>query len=310
MIDVRHFKYMVAVAREMHFTSAAKILNIAQPALSQSIRQLERELGVQLFNRNTRDVSLTPAGKVFYREALRTLQALDNAVHATQSAARGEQGTVSIGYSTAAMLAYMPSILQRFHRQHASIGMVFTEFLTDDAVVDALRQSQIDIGCIQRCLRVDTLDFFLLNPVPVVVALNRKHRLAKSTSIKLKDLSGEPFVVPTRTRYNYLPNGSIPRIWKKAGISPSPGAHAESPSAVLGMVAANLGVCVMHDPLNLSHPDVVTVKIADFRASLPMQILWRREAYTQEIAAFVECARVEPSTIAPGHRNRRTSVSH
>jgi DNA-binding transcriptional LysR family regulator len=310
MIDVRHFKHMVALAREMHFTTAAKLLNIAQPALSQSIRQLERELGVQLFNRNTRDVSLTPAGKVFYREALRTLQSLDNAVQATLSAARGEQGTVSIGYSTAAMLAYMPSILKRFDQQYPSIGMVFTEYLTDDAVVDALRQSQIDIGCIQRCLRVDTLDYFLLNPVPVVVALNRKHRLAHASSVSLKDLAGEPFVVPTRTRYNYLPYGSIPRIWKKAGISPRHGAHAESPSAVLGMVAANLGVCVMHDPLNLSHPDVVTVKIADFHASLPMQILWRKEAYTQEIASFVECARQEPSTNAADQRKRRTSASH
>ena len=64
----------------------------------------------------------------------------------------------------------------------------------------------------------------------------------------------------------------------------------------------------MHDPLNLSHPDVVTVKIANFRASLPMQILWRKEAYTQEIASFVGCARQEPSIIASDRRKRRTSV--
>lgn len=307
MIDIRHFKYMVALAREMHFTTAAKLLNIAQPALSQSIRQLEQELGVQLFIRNTRDVALTPAGKVFYNEALRTLQSLDNAIQATQSAARGEQGTISVGYSTAAMLAYLPSILRRFHIQCPSIGMEFTEYLTDDAVVDALRQSQIDIGCIQRCLRVDTLDYFLLNPVPVVVALNRKHRLAHASSVRLKDLADEPFVVPTRTRYNYLPHGSIPRIWKKAGITPHQGARAESPSAVLGMVAANLGVCVMHDPLNLTHPEVVTRRIADFPASLPMQILWRKKAYTQEIASFIECARQEPSAIASTRRRRRSS---
>jgi len=303
MIDIRHFKHMVALAREMHFTSAAKLLNIAQPALSQSIRQLELELGVQLFNRSTRDVSLTPAGKVFYREALRTLQSLDTAVQATQSAARGEQGTVSIGYSTAAMLAYLPSILHRFREQFPAVGMEFSEYLTDDAVVDALRQSQIDIGCIQRCLRVDTLDHHLLNPVPIVVALNKNHRLAKATSLRLEELAGEPFIMPTRTRYNYLPEGSIPRIWKRAGLNPRLGARAESPSAVLGMVAANLGVCVMHDPLNLSHPDVVTVKIADFRASLPMQILWRRESFTQEIASFIQCARNEPAA-APTRRRK------
>jgi len=122
--------------------------------------------------------------------------------------------------------------------------------------------------------------------------------------VQLKALAGEPFIVPTRTRYNYLPEGSIPRIWKRAGISPRHGSRAESPSAVLGMVAANLGVCVMHDPLNLSHPDVVTVKIADFRASLPMQILWRKESYTKEIASFIDCARKQPSTANLTRRKR------
>jgi len=85
MIDIRHFKYMVALAQEMHFTSAAKLLNIAQPALSQSIRQLEREIGVELFSRNTRNVTLTPAGKVFYREALKTLQQLEGTIQTTHT---------------------------------------------------------------------------------------------------------------------------------------------------------------------------------------------------------------------------------
>jgi DNA-binding transcriptional LysR family regulator len=307
MIDIRHFKHMVTLAQEMHFTSAAKLLNIAQPALSQSIRQLEREIGVQLFSRSTRNVALTPAGKVFYREALKTLQSLEGTIQTTQRAARGEGGLCSIGYSTAAMLAYLPSILKNYRERHPEVGLQFTEFLTDDTVVDALRQGQLDIGCIQRCLRVDTLDYLLLKPVPVVVALNKNHRLARAKSIHLKDLAEYPFITPTRTRYNYLPQGSIPRIWKRAGLSPRAGARAESVSAVFGLLAANLGVCVMHDPLNLSHPDVVTVKIADFDASLPMQILWRKDSYTQEIDSFIECAR--EISFAPVTRHRK-QASH
>jgi DNA-binding transcriptional LysR family regulator len=93
-----------------------------------------------------------------------------------------------IGFSTSAMCAYLPSILRRFHEAHPSIGLQFTEFLTDDSVVDALRQNQIDLGCIQRCLRVDTIESFLLKQIPVVVALNHKHRLASSSSIRLREL--------------------------------------------------------------------------------------------------------------------------
>ncbi len=305
MIDIRHFKYMVALAQEMHFTSAAKLLNIAQPALSQSIRQLEQEIGVELFSRNTRNVTLTPAGKVFYREAIKTLQHLEGAIQTTQRASRGEQSTLLIGFSTSAMCAYLPSILRSFHETHPSVGLQFTEFLTDDSVVDALRQNQIDLGCIQRCLRIDTIESFLLKQVPVVVALHHKHRLASSSSIRLRELVGETFITPTRTRYNYLPDGSIPRLWKRAGINPKVGYHVESFSSALGIVAANLGVCILYDPVNVYHQDVVYVKIADFPATLPMQLLWRKGAYLKEIEFFIECARKITSKALSRTKTRR-----
>jgi DNA-binding transcriptional LysR family regulator len=89
-------------------------------------------------------------------------------------------------------------------------------------------------------------------------------------------------MTPTQTRYNYLPDGSIPRLRKCGGINPKIGYHVESFSSALGIVAANLGVFVMYDPLNIYHPDVVYVKIADFTASLPMQLLWRKGANLKE----------------------------
>src|ERR1039457_6081009 len=104
MLDSRQIRHFVTVAREMHFGRAAKTLGISQPSLSQSIRQIEADLGVELWPRTSRNASLTAAGKVLYTEGLQTLELLAQSCRAAQRAARGEQGTLSIGFVTTAIV--------------------------------------------------------------------------------------------------------------------------------------------------------------------------------------------------------------
>jgi len=96
-MELRHFRCVAVLAREMNFSAAARKLHIAQPALSQNIRQIEQELGVKLFERSTRKVSLTDAGRAFYREALAILANVEGARQKTQRVARGETGSLAIG---------------------------------------------------------------------------------------------------------------------------------------------------------------------------------------------------------------------
>src|SRR5215813_13499816 len=117
-MDLRHLRYFIAVAEELHFGRAADKLCIAQPPLSQQIQQLERELGFLLFNRNNRRVELTPAGQMFLDEARETLAGLERATHFGRRIARGEEGWIGIGFVESATYSFLPYVLSRFREQY------------------------------------------------------------------------------------------------------------------------------------------------------------------------------------------------
>src|ERR1035441_1661084 len=178
---------MVALAREMNFTAAAKRTHVAQPALSQNIRQIEDELGVQLFDRNTHKVVLTAAGKVFYREAVATL---------------GE----------------LPSRISNFRKQYPNIEILFRE-LTLDLLVDALRIGAVDIGCSDIDVIDEMLESASLKDMPVVVALNKANPLARCSSLRLDVLASETFILPAPDSHHSLYNTFV-NACREAGFEP------------------------------------------------------------------------------------------
>ncbi len=218
MIEVRHLRYMVALAREMNFTAAAKRTHVAQPALSQNIRQIEDELGVQLFERNTHKVVLTPSGKVFYREAVATLEHLERTVRATQRAAQGEGGALSIGFTTSAMLGELPSRISNFRKRYPNIEILFRE-LTLDSLVDALRIGAVDLGCSDIDVIDEMLESAPLKAVPVVVVLNKAHPLARHSSLRLDMLASETFILPAPDSHHSLYNTFV-NACREAGFEP------------------------------------------------------------------------------------------
>jgi DNA-binding transcriptional LysR family regulator len=146
MNDFRQLRYFVAVARQMNFCRAAEQLHIAQPTLSHSIRQLEEELGVVLFERTSRSVKLTVAGNVFYEEALRMLEQVSYAYRATQRAARGEQGRLIIGFATSTINGSLHHRLRLYHERFQSVELVLRELLVD-MLVEQLLLGALDLIC-------------------------------------------------------------------------------------------------------------------------------------------------------------------
>ena len=242
-MELRHLRYFVAVAEELHFGRAAERLHIAQPPLSRQIRDLERELGTPLFERGRRGVELTPAGRAFLPEARLTLAQAERAQRTAQRAAGGEIGRIRVGFSEAATYSeILPDVLAFFRMHLPNIGISLFE-MEPLQQAEALRDGRIDLGILQspppdadRWLRVD-----VVYASPLVAALPRGHPLADRTRLSLADLADEPFVLWGR--------GGAPRFYDtlidacaRAGFEPRIVYRARGVDARLSYIAAGLGV--------------------------------------------------------------------
>lgn len=144
-VDLRHLRYFVAVAEELHFGRAASRLGMAQPPLSQSIRRLERDLGFLLFARTQRKVELTAAGRVFLDETRRTLMQAEEAVRLARRGASDETAELSITFVSAALYRLLPAALREFRRRSPSVSVKLDERPTEGQIAD-LKSGAIDLG--------------------------------------------------------------------------------------------------------------------------------------------------------------------
>jgi len=144
-MELRHLRYFVAVAEELHFNRAAERLHIAQPPLSQQIKQLEVELGVELFDRRTkRQVQLTEAGRALLQATYRILAQVEQAISDTQQASRGETGTLVVGFTSTVVYDLLPAILAQYRKQFPNVKLVLQE-LTTTQQEEALQKHQIEV---------------------------------------------------------------------------------------------------------------------------------------------------------------------
>src|SRR5579871_1682031 len=201
-MELRHLRYFVAVAEELHFHRAAQRLHISQPPLSQQIRALERELGVSLLSRNRRRVALTAAGAAFLDDARAILTSVERAADRARGIARGSQGTISIGFVGSAMFSpTLPNILREFHDGHPDVELVLRELPTS-AQLAALAGGEIDVGVIRGPIDLAELDgqleLMTIQREHLVVAVPAEHPLAARRRLRAEELRGESFVVLAR----------------------------------------------------------------------------------------------------------------
>ncbi len=194
MIENRHLRYFLAVAQDLHVTRAAARLHIAQPALTQNIQQLEAELEVELFRREGRRLTLTEAGHVFVKEAEASLGQFEHAQQAARRAARGEVGTLALGFQSTAGLSVVPQLLQRFRTSYPDVDVLLREMGTS-AQITALRAGELDVA-LMYSLGSEEFAYRELVPESLVIALPEDHPLAQRDSVALKDLSQEVLILP------------------------------------------------------------------------------------------------------------------
>lgn len=198
-MELRHLRYFIAVAEEGHITRAAERLGMQQPPLSQQIRALETELGVQLFRRRARGVDLTDAGRALLADARATLAQLDRALEATRRAARGEQGRLCVGVtSTAPFNPLVPRTIRAFREACPLVSLTLEECLSNESI-DRLRNERMDAAFIRTSLAdPDELVVHPLLREPMVVALPAEHALVADGAdapVSLKQLAAETFIL-------------------------------------------------------------------------------------------------------------------
>lgn len=294
-MELRHLRYFVAVAEELHFHRAAERLHISQPPLSQQIRALESELGVQLLERNRRSVSLTAAGAVFLREAREILAAVDAAAETARSVARGDAGRLALGFVGSAMHSALPGILRAHRRAFPQVELVLTELPTA-AQLAALMAGRIDAGVIRPPVREPGLVFETIHREPVVIALPEDHPLAARRDVALADLVEEPFVLLARREAPGLYE-SLNTAMAGAGGVPEVVQEAREMQTVVGLVAAGLGVSLVPASVGADeHRGVAYRPVAGTAPTIELALAWRPDDLSPVVAAFLATARSETAS--------------
>ena len=241
-IELRHLRYFVAVAEELHFGRAAARLHLAQPPLSQQIRKLEDLVGHPLFLRTSRAVKLTPAGEVFLDRARHTLRKVDQDVEAARSVGRGELGSLTVGFIGSSMLTPLPAMLGRYRSEYPGVNLQLREHYTA-GVVQMLLDGTADVGFLRDGGPTEGLETNAVWSEPFVVALPRRHALARQSVLSPAQLRAEPFVFFPRSM-GHLAYDRTVSVCEEHGFRPNVVQEAPQWLTILRLVGAGLGVTV------------------------------------------------------------------
>ncbi|CAA9458149.1 MAG: hypothetical protein AVDCRST_MAG02-1677 [uncultured Rubrobacteraceae bacterium] len=281
-MELRQLRYFVAVAEELHFGRAAERTHVAQPALSKQVRNLERELGVELLDRSERRVKLTDAGRVFLEKAYSVLEGAEEAEAAAARAARGEVGRLSVGFSGYTLYGVLPEAVRAFRNRFPGVELSVQEGCTK-ALTEGLMGGRFDVGLLHPPLGEGAggaLELETVATEPLIAALPEDHPLAGEAEIPLSALANDTLVAACRA----------------AGFGPR-AANEEEPQTAIGLVAAGVGVALVWESMgNLKRPGVVYARLAGTPPRLETAVAWRRGNPSAVVRAFVEVVKgLDPS---------------
>jgi LysR family transcriptional regulator, benzoate and cis,cis-muconate-responsive activator of ben and cat genes len=276
------------VAEQRSFTRAAERISVAQPALSQQIRQLEQELGVSLFERDSRPLRLTEAGKLFLERAHHVLTAVNAAATDARRAGSGQLGRLAIGFVSSSMYEVLPPIVNAFRECYPTVELSFHEMIAAQ-ISKALTDGTIDIGFSRPSLVKDSnFEQRTLVEEPYVVALPGHHRLATKRAVALADLTDEPFILHPR-----FPRPSVTdtvlEACAAAGFEPRGVQEASHMQTILGLVSAGVGLALV--PESVQRYPWRQVRFVPLKPPAPtatLTVAWRKGALSAALCNFID----------------------
>jgi DNA-binding transcriptional LysR family regulator len=290
MPELRHLRYFVAVAEELSFSRAARRLRMAQPPLSVAIRQLEAELGTELFRRSSRGVTLTEAGEILLAGARRTLAEAEGAVAAAKRAGAGELGSLRIGFSWSARFETLPRLGQAFRLQRPEVELL-TEEMWNSRMAGALRDGSIDVA-VALCPEIaGDLTYAPIRRERVVALVGTSHPVAGEQAVNLAGLANEEFVLFPRELAPRLYD-SLVGICRQAGFEPTVRKESFHTGWELDVLADVPVVAVAPESVARALPArVVAVPVHEPRTRLETNLVSRAENDSATLATFLEVGR-------------------
>jgi DNA-binding transcriptional LysR family regulator len=280
IMELRHLRYFVQVADDLHFARAARRLGISQPPLSQQIRALEDELGVRLLDRTSRSVALTRAGALFLDEARATLAQAERAVTVARRAARGEVGVLAIGFNASA--PFIPRIAKAIHDFRGTYPEVRLALAEKNGLeqIEAVRDRVLDLGILRRSHPPEL-------PEPLVatrlleerlyVAMRPDHPLAAKAGLALRDLHDAPMLLYAQARSSGFTAEFI-ALLREEGVEPRIVQTVQEVSTLFGLAAAGLGITVLAESLCALQAANLTYRpLLDDRAMSATWLILRRD---------------------------------
>jgi DNA-binding transcriptional LysR family regulator len=291
-VELRHFRYAVAVADTLHFGQAAEQLHISQPPLSQQIRQLEDELGVRLFNRTKRRVELTKAGELFIQEARVILAQSAHAVRVAQRASLGEIGQLIVAVAGPADTRFFIEVFRRFAARHPSIRLALRNMSTTEQV-DAIREGRIHAGFLVPPIDDASIAVETVLRRPIAIALPPEHPLAARAVVPLAALATEQHIMFAR---HLGPRffDAIVGACREAGFALNVVHEVDNAQTACALVAAGLGVCFV--PAGIEEGRSVAIQVRPIKPSLPhvdspIGLAYRADQSSEMVTFFAEVVR-------------------
>jgi DNA-binding transcriptional LysR family regulator len=273
-MEIRWMRAFLAVAEELNFGSAARSLHIAQPAVSQQVAQLERSLGVTLFDRTTRSVSLTQAGQAFLEPCHTALDAADAAARAAQNSASGEVGRIRVGFSGAFANKGVALLARAIRTAYPMLNLFIAGSANSEVVLDQLIAHKLDVGIISATYGHPKIGRRLVAADRLGAFLPSRHEFAGQGDVALADLRDEPFIM-TDASGGFVLRDLTLQVCQEAGFRPNVIQEATDSFTVFALVAAGLGISIVPESALAVRPaDVAYVPLAAVGQRLESIIAW------------------------------------
>jgi DNA-binding transcriptional LysR family regulator len=272
MLEISQLRCFVAVGEELHFGRAAERLNMTQPPLSRQIRLLEHQVGTPLLERTSRVVRFTAAGKAFFPEATRILRLADEASATARRVAKGERGSIAIGFTAAFGYGSLPELVRRLQQRAPDISLTLKEMVTSEQL-EALASGQIDIGLMRPHPPHGGVETVLLGREALMLAVPRAQAKHWPRQPTLKSLHGKPFIAYSPYEASYF-HQLVQGCLDREGVRPVIVHYVPQIHTMLALVNSGLGAALTPETASRLHFEGVELRRVAMKPARPVEMVF------------------------------------
>jgi len=272
MFELSHLRCFVAVGEELHFGRAAERLNMTQPPLSRQIRLLEHTIGTALLERTSRRVRFTAAGKAFFPEAARILRLSEEATSRVRRIAKGQQGSIAIGYTAAYGYGFLPEVVRRLRERVPDVSLTLKEMVTRQQL-EAIEAGQLDVGLMRPHGNPGGLETVRLGREGLLLAIPEREAKLWPREPTLASLDGRPYIGYSPYEANYF-NLLVQAALNKSGVKPQIVEYVPQIHTMLGLVRCGIGAALIPETAARLHFEGVVLRPLSMKPARPVEMVF------------------------------------